>query len=177
MIKLLKRTVQNDVAKAAITNSPTDFVLYSGEVERCYQIASGTGIYQPFGESTLKMQLPHFRQAGFDLGEQIPGFFLGTININLGEQQLRLKNPDQTLEMVEWTDKIPPETFSFIRCSMVYKGYYFSGLIYYPHPETKPKTNAHSFNRLEILTVPVPGLKYDDTVSVLCRADAFEEFS
>jgi len=152
------------------------FSLFTGEVERCYQIASGTGIYQPYDGSTLKLQMPHFRAAGFDLGEQVPGFFLGTININLGNRQLRLKNPDKTLEGIEWTDKIPPESFSFVRCTMAYKGYYFSGLIYYPHPETKPKVNAHHFNRLEVLAMPVPGLKYGDQVSVLCRADAFEEF-
>lgn len=153
------------------------YSIYKGEVERCYQIASGIGLYQPYDEATIKLQAPHFAKRGFDLGEHVPGYFTGTININLGETQLRLNNADRTLEKVEWTDRVQPETFSFVRCAIAYKAHYFPGLIYYPHPETKPKVNAHHFNRIEILAPPVPGLKYGDTVTVFCRDDAFTSFS
>lgn len=154
-----------------------NYKIYSGEVERGYQLAGGSGIYNPYNAPTLSLQIPHFRDRGFDLGEHVPGFFLGTININISPVQLRLKKADKTLDRVAWSDIIEPETFSFIRCALAYKGYYFAGVLYYPHPETKPRVNAHHFNRIEVLTSPVPGLKYGDKVDVIVRDDAFVEFS
>lgn len=153
------------------------YTLYTGTVEQGYQMASGRGDNNPFGDSTIRLQSPHFAQRGFDLAQQVPNFFLGTVNVNIDPLELKLLKPDHTVELLNWTNVIPPETFSFVKCTLAHKGNYYVGLLYYPHPETKPNTNAHHYNRLEVLTSPVIGLGYGDQVSVLCRADAFEEFS
>ncbi|MEA3017532.1 MAG: hypothetical protein QOI38_2254, partial [Sphingomonadales bacterium] len=104
-------------------------------------------------------------------------------------EKLKLERPDYTARAVDWTKdlegkaRIAPETFSFTRCCLAYPSpnqdgawSYYPGLIYYPHPETKPGTNAHNFNALEILTSEVPNLVYGTTASVICRADAFVPF-
>lgn len=154
-----------------------NYTLYKGIVERGYQMASGWAKKNPFGDSTIRLQMPHFAARGFDLAQQVPNFFLGTVNVNIDPLELKLVKPDHTIEFLNWTDVIPPETFSFVKCTLVHKDNYYAGLLYYPHPETKPNTNAHHYNRLEVLTTPVTDLQYGDDVAVLCRADAFEEFS
>lgn len=123
------------------------------------------------------MQAPIFKERGLDLEAEVPGLFWGTVNVRLSGA-VALKNPDWTFASVDWTSgtegvEIPPETFSFVRCCFAFGGCYHSGLIYYPHPETKPTTNEHRYDVLEILTSPVEALLADSPASVICRADAF----
>lgn len=156
--------------------------LHQGTVGRGFQMASGGSVGRPgnpFPASTLKMQAPFFQAAGLDLAAEVPGLMWGTINVELG-YALRRAAPDITLTDVDWTagltgsGRIAPETFSFVRCRLTYQGRNYPGLIYLPHPETKPSTNAHRHNVLEVLTSQVEGLTYGAPVSVLCRADAFD---
>ncbi|MFL6844363.1 MAG: hypothetical protein ACJ8ER_05735 [Allosphingosinicella sp.] len=93
-----------------------------------------------------------------------------------------LRRPDFTAAEVDWTAEEPdpkariaPETFSFIRCRFRYRRSHYPGLLYYPHPETKPGTNAHHYDVLEVLSVPVAGLEPGAPASVVCRADALAE--
>ena len=173
------------VGRALIAGEKRDtaYTLHEGVVAAGFQFASGLAVGRvgegsPFGAGTLALQHPHFRARGFDLTEAVPGLFWGTINVAL-DRALRLGRADLTLEQVDWTAgaapaaRIAPETFSFVRCCLAYDGHYHPGWIYYPHPETKPGTNAHRFDRLEVLAAPVAGLAYGEAVAVLCRADAF----
>ena len=162
--------------------------LYDGIVGSGFRIASGQSVGRqdnPFPDGSLKMEDGHFRERGIDLGALVPGLFWGTINLKLG-RELALARADYMARDVDWTEtltgeaRIAPETFSFIRCCFAYPlgggagstGYY-PGLIYYPHPETKPKTNAHHFDVLEVLTSELPGLAHGTPASLVCRADAF----
>ncbi|MFZ3004887.1 MAG: hypothetical protein WA047_01840 [Phenylobacterium sp.] len=156
--------------------------LHQGRVGRGFQMASGGSVGQPgnpFPASTVKMQAPFFRAAGLDLAAEVPGLVWGTINVELG-YGLRRATPDITVTDVDWTDgltgagRIAPETFSFVRCRLIHAGRDYPGLIYLPHPETKPPTNAHRYDILEVLTCRVEGLADGQPVAVLCRADAFE---
>jgi hypothetical protein len=163
--------------------------IYTGVVGRGFQFASGEAVGRkdnpsPFSKGTLELQKPHFERRGIDLETLVPGLRRGTINLELS-RKLILRRADYVASLVDWTQgeetRIPPETFSFVRCCFVYPlgdgsvGYY-PGLLYYPHPETKPTTNRHNFDALEVLTRDVAGLAYGTPASVICRADAFEEF-
>jgi hypothetical protein len=161
--------------------------IYDGIVGRGFQIASGQSVGgegNPFSDGSLKMQDRHFRERGIDLGALVPGLFWGTINLKLGKE-LVLARADHVARNVDWTGKetgrarIAAETFSLIHCCFAYPlgggagtGYY-PGLIYYPHPETKPTTNPHRFDVLEVLTGKVPNLVHGTPASLVCRADAF----
>lgn len=165
--------------------------VYTGVVGRGFQFASGQARGRPdfpYPLGTLKMQDELFKRQGVDLAALVPGLFWGTINLELS-RKLILKAGDHVARDVDWTATMPedkrikPETFSFIHCCFAYPAQapgtgvrYYPGLLYYPHPETKPITNRHNFDALEVLTQEVPGLVYGTLASVICRADAFEEF-
>ena len=155
--------------------------LHSGIVGRGFQYASGDAVSRatnpsPFSDSTLALQRGIFVERNIDFDVLVPGWKLGTINVELG-RKLLLEKPDYTAENVDWTvneaTRIAPETFHFVHCCLAYAGRYYPGLIYYPDPKTKPATNRHNFDALEIITTPVPDLAYGARASVLCRADAF----
>lgn len=118
------------------------------------------------------MQHEPFKARGLDLEREVPGLFWGTINIRLSEA-LVLGKADVTLEDVAWASAVPPETFSFIRCCLFYEARYHAALIYYPHPETKPHTNAHDHHVLELLAPSVGPVASGDPASIICRSDAF----
>ncbi|HTU09773.1 MAG TPA: hypothetical protein VMG08_02650 [Allosphingosinicella sp.] len=163
--------------------------ILTGTITSGFQFASGEAVGRaenpsPFRAGTLRTQQPYLAALRIDLERLVPGLRWGTINLRLGEE-LVLGRADHVAEALDWTreetgaGRIPPETFSFVHCCFVYaRGgaggcAYHPGLIYYPHPETKPTTNAHRYDVLEILTTPVAGLKTGAEASLVCRADAF----
>ena len=160
------------------------YAIHDGVVGRGFQFASGEAVGRnvdpsPFSRGTLRLQDAHFQARGFDLADAIPGLHWGTVNVELGVE-LVLASPDLTLSLVDWTAgesdpaaRIAPESFSFVRCCLAHDGNFHAGYIYYPHPETKPATNAHRYHVLEVLTHRVDGLAYGEPASVICRSDAF----
>jgi hypothetical protein len=158
------------------------YTIFNGVVQPGFQLASGQAIGRdhspsPFARGTLEMQHPHFKARGFDLEAEVPSLFRGTINVKL-DRELVLTKPDHTLELVDWTAgaegaRIPPETFSFVRCCLALDGRYHTGLIYYPHPETKGPTSQHHYDVLEVLTKRIDGMSAGIEASVICRSDAF----
>ncbi len=113
--------------------------------------------------------MPHFLARGVDLS----GFHIGTINVDLAPVSLRIVG-GQRLEGVEWTDLIPPETFSFVPADIEHAGRRFRAMVYYPHPETKVE-NFQSPTVLELLAERVPGLEYGDVVWVHLDSDDVSE--
>ena len=158
------------------------YVLFSGVVTSGFQFASGEAVGRaagrsPFPAGTLLMQQPHFKARGLDLEEAVPGLYWGTINIEI-EREVVLVEADHTFRDVDWTEgtagkRIPPETFSLVRCCLATDGRYHAGLIYYPHPETKPETNRHRFDVLEVLTHKVPDISQGKPATLMFRSDAF----
>ena len=167
--------------------------IYAGVVVPGFQLASGQAVGRQkdpsmFPAGTLEMQHPWLKARGIDLQALVPGLFWGTVNVKTG-RKLRLVRPDHTIADLDWTigvegpGRIAPETFSWIRCCLACPSAeesnavgYYPGLIYYPHPETKPCPDAHDFHVLEVLTSKVANLAYDMPASVICRSDAFEAF-
>lgn len=165
-----------------VHNDLVTIVERRGRVSRGFGMASGREA-PAFGleAGTLACQAPAFLARGWGLAREIPGFRSGTINVRL-DRPLRLAGPDITLPDVDWAPPhlrgdFPPETFSFIHCSLFHANRFVAGIIYYPHPETKPSMNNHDPCVLEVIAPDIEGLRYDDQISVICRSDAFVEAS
>lgn len=151
-----------------------------GLVTTGFGIASGRqGHALGLPGGSLALQLPVFLDRGWDLYREAPGFHPGTINIRLASP-LSLVSPDVTLTDVDWSPpdlarSFPPETFSFVRCCIFYDSRFVPGLVYYPHPETKPLTNSHDPYVLEVIAPAITGLEGGQEITILFRSDAFAE--
>lgn len=111
------------------------------------------------------MQLPHFLERGLDIRSFVPA----TINLDISPSHFAMVEPDITLERVRWTDRIPPETFSFCACTVIHRGTEHRAMIYYPHPETKVE-HHHNDSLMELLAAPIDGLGYGDCLTVTVPA-------
>ena len=77
-------------------------------------VASGRATTSPYPAGTIQLQAPFFAARGLDVSP----FFAGTLNLEAARGQWRLRDPDQRIEALEWTDRHPPETFSFWHCRL-----------------------------------------------------------
>ncbi len=77
-------------------------------------VASGRAATSPYPAGTIHLQAPYFAARGIDLAP----FFAGTLNLEAARGHWRLRNPDARIEALEWTDRHPPETFSFWHCRL-----------------------------------------------------------
>ncbi len=115
------------------------------------------------------MQLPYFKEQGLDL---FP-FFRGTLNVSISPYIFTMKNPEFTFRQLQWTDKHPPEDFSFSRCQIVFDGKTYQGWVYYPHPETK-KMHFQDPSIIEIIASHIPNLGYGDRVNLMLNVNEIE---
>jgi len=143
----------------------TDWVGVCGVVTQGYGVASGKAQDPRFPEGTIAMQIPFFRDLGLDLS----GYFPGTLNLSIAPQWYRVKQPRYTFRHVKWCPE-PAEDFSFFDCRIMQdggqgNGMVWKGLIYYPHPETKPE-HFQSPDLLEVLVGFIPNLAYGDRLRV-----------
>lgn len=77
-------------------------------------VASGRAPTSPYPAGTIHLQAPLFAARGIDLSP----FFSGTLNLEAARGHWCLRNPDARVEALEWTDRHPPETFSFWHCRL-----------------------------------------------------------
>jgi hypothetical protein len=126
-------------------------------------VASGRAATSPYPAGTIQLQAPFFAARGIDLAP----FFAGTLNLEAARGHWRLRDPDAHVEAMEWTDRHPPETFSFWHCRLrvasvlaapaIIEPAGLAALIYYPHPETK-RAHHQAPSCLELLAPWIPGL-------------------
>ena len=139
----------------------TDWVKITGKVIPGHGVASGQNGNPRFPGGTIRMQQSAFAARGLNLNS----FFPGTINVSIQPYRFRVKQAKHTFKQVKWADT-PPEDFSFFDCRILLKtGHWNSGLIYYPHPETKPE-HFQDPTTLEVLTEFIEGLTYGMTISL-----------
>ncbi len=124
-----------------------------------HQVASRPSTAYPY--SSLEKQKPYFKELGLDLSL----YFNGTLNISVAPLEFEMTKPEFTFPLVEWTDLHPPETFSFSRCKVFFKGMEYAGWVYYPHPETK-KTHFQNPSLIEVITYQIPEVQYGDALDV-----------
>ena len=136
----------------------------SGVIMAGYRVASGPSKDYPYG--TLEKQIPLFKQLGLNL----VGYHLGTLNISIAPATFEMVNPEYTFRQVAWTDLHPPEDFSFSRCTVMFKGTSYAGYVYYPHPETK-KRHFESASLLEIISVYIPEIQNGERAELELNAD------
>ncbi|OKH40027.1 hypothetical protein NIES2119_03510 [[Phormidium ambiguum] IAM M-71] len=134
----------------------------TGTIKKGYGVASGKAKDPRFPNGTIEMQIPVFQECGLDLSQYFPG----TINISIAPHQYEIKQAKYTFKNVKWAANEPAEDFSFCDCLISFStGRSQSGLIYYPHPETKPE-HFQTPDTLEIITSFIDDLKYGDTVII-----------
>jgi len=140
----------------------SDWVQLKGVVKKGYRVASGSSVNPRFPEGTIAMQKNYFRERGLNLDE----YFLGTINLSISPHQYKIKNAKYTFKNIKWSEKDPAEHFSFLDCRILIDSTErLDGLIYYPHPETKPE-HFQSPDILEIITSFIHGLRYGDELTI-----------
>jgi hypothetical protein len=82
------------------------------------------------------MQTPHFSAAGVDL----TGLHPATVNLSIAPMRIVIVAPSSALRGVRWHPMEPAEDFSFVDCRIGHGADdLVAGLIYHPHPETKPE--------------------------------------
>ncbi len=135
-------------------------LIVDGRVVRGHQVASGLG-GSPYPSGTIEMQRPHFLARGLDLSP----YHSATLNVSIAPHSFTMVKPRYTFRDVCWTELIPPEDFSFSPCELHFADSRYSGLVYYPHPETKPM-HFQSPMILEILVPIVDGIGYGDEVTL-----------
>jgi hypothetical protein len=139
-----------------------NWISVKGKVQRGYGVASGKSGDSRFPKGTLELQKPFFYERGLNLDD----YYLGTINLSISPHQYEVKVPKCTFRNVKWSPDNPAEDFSFLDCRIVTDSNSpLNGLIYYPHPETKPE-HFQSPDILEIITFPIDGLKEGDELTI-----------
>jgi hypothetical protein len=132
-----------------------------------HRVASGLNGNPRFPGGTLRMQFPHFLARGLDLNS----FHLGTLNVSIAPLAYRVLQPRHTFTHVKWHPTEPAEDFSFfdVRVGCPDKSS-VDGLIYFPHPDTKPE-HFQQPDVLELLLPFVKGLRYGMTLRLEVPAD------
>jgi hypothetical protein len=125
---------------------------WEGVLVAGHGVASGRAVDSPYPAGTIALQTPHFAAAGVDLSPYQPA----TLNLAFPGGRWRLHDPDHRVNQLRWTDRHPPETFSFWRCQLRPPGEAVAveALIYHPHPETK-RAHHQPDGLLELLAPPL----------------------
>ncbi|MEO1401937.1 MAG: hypothetical protein AAFV72_11905 [Cyanobacteria bacterium J06635_1] len=145
----------------------SNWIRVPGVVIKGHGVASGQADDPRFPGGTLQMQKPVFEKLGLCLDD----YFLGTINVSIDPYHYELKQSKYTFRQVQWAVDRPAEDFSFFDCRLrLRNGIPHPGLIYYPHPETKPE-HFQDPGTLEVLTAFIGGLGYGDLLVLELDSD------
>lgn len=140
---------------------------FSARIMQGHQVASGKNADPRFPGGTLRMQAPFFKALGLDLDR----FYPGTLNVSVAPHRYKVIRPRHTFRQVKWHPVEPAEDFSFFDLRLIRPGKEaVNGLIYFPHPETKPE-HFQQPDILELLLPYVEGLAYGAELSLEVPAD------
>lgn len=133
------------------------------EVVRGYGIASGKNFDARFPKGTIAMQSSFFKESGLDLSS----FHLGTLNIDITPSCYKFNHALFCFEKIKWSKDLPPETFSFYPCKICLADQesWFSSLVYWPHPSTKPGFEQKE-GVLEILAPHLRTISYGSKIII-----------
>jgi hypothetical protein len=125
-------------------------------VVRGHRVASGMNGDVRFPGGTIRMQAPHFLERGLDLST----YHSATLNVSIAPWRYRVMHPRHTFPSVKWHPTEPAEDFSFFDVMVtVHRTDSVEGLIYFPHPATKPE-HFQQPDVLELLLPWIDGLDY-----------------
>ena len=121
-----------------------------------HRVASGQNGDPRFPGGTLRMQVPFFKSLGLELAVYHPA----TVNVSIAPCAYRVVQARHTFANVRWHPVEPAEDFSFFDVRLIHPGQPpLAGLVYFPHPETKPE-HFQQPDTLELLLPFVEGLHY-----------------
>ena len=145
--------------------------IFKGVVKEGHRVASGMAEDDRFTEGTLALQMPKFAERGLDLSS----YHRGTLNVSIAPHQFRLGKSWKSLPDVKWSPDMPAENFSFYRCEirMSKIGSFEKGLVYWPHPSTKPEFQQDP-SVLEILAPFLAEAGYGSEVELLLDPEEIE---
>jgi len=131
-------------------------------------VASGQKGDPRFPGGTLAMQMPFFAELGLDLSP----FHRGTLNLSIAPWEYQVLGAKHTYRQVKWSPTEPAEDFSFLECRLQASetAEPVEGLVYYPHPETKPE-HFQPPDVLEVLAPWMEGVHYGDKLQLAARTD------
>ena len=144
-----------------------DSISLKGIVVKGHRVASQPSNVYPYG--TIEKQKPFFRALGLNLDD----YYNGTLNVSIRPNTFKVVKPELTFGLVEWTDLHPPETFSFSKCTLIFRGTRYAGWVYYPHPETKIR-HFDNPSVIEILTQRIPEIHYGDEVEIKLNSNEIQ---
>ncbi len=131
----------------------------NGTVVQGHGVASGTATNSPYPQGSVAMQAPFFKALGLDLSD----CHIGTLNVAIDAATWRILQPTHRFDNVVWTHLHPAETFSFVRCSLIFEAAHEARTVpawlYYPHPETKA-THWQNSRVMEIIAPRLQGVGY-----------------
>ena len=143
---------------------------FTATIIRGHRVASGLDGNPDFPGGTLRMQAHYFRKLGLDLAS----YYLGTVNVSLAPRRYRVVRAPWTFPLVKWHPVDPAETFSFFHVWRILPdGGRVAGLVYYPHPETKPK-NFQPDDMLELMFPKMDDVSYGATLTLEVDSDELE---
>lgn len=132
-----------------------------------HRVASGLNGNPKFPGGTIRMQLPCFAALGLDLSS----FYPGTLNVSIAPLTYRVVCPRHTFRQLKWHPEDPAENFSFFNVVVHrHDAAPVSGLIYFPHPDTKP-THFQTPDVLELLLPWTEGLGYGTRIRLEVPAE------
>jgi hypothetical protein len=147
--------------------SDSSWQLVAARIMPGHRVASGQNGNPLFPGGTLKMQTPFFQALGLDLS----AYHGGTLNVSIAPLRYCVIAPCLTLRAVKWHPTEPAEDFSFFDVRLLQDGAPpVEGLIYYPHPDTKP-THFQKSDVLELLLPLVVGLTYGAPIQIQVPAE------
>ena len=149
-----------------VAQTETPSIAIPAVVVQGHRVASGLNNNPRFPGGTLRMQMPFFRELGLDLSV----FHIGTVNIRIASFRYQVVRAKHTFLNLKWHSIEPTEDFSFFDVTVSHGKFSINGLIYFPHPETKPE-HFQPPDSLELLLPFVPGLAYGDTIQIQTVAD------
>ena len=140
----------------ALPNNGDGHQIITVQMVNGHRVASGLNGNPRFPGGTLRMQTPHF----LDLGLDLRVFHVGTLNVSIAPLHYSVGRAKLTFANVQWHPTAPAEDFSFFDVRLLRpQGDPVAGLIYYPHPNTKPE-HFQQTDVLELLLPFVAGLQY-----------------
>ncbi|MBE9176659.1 hypothetical protein IQ225_17540 [Synechocystis salina LEGE 06155] len=139
-----------------------NWIQVKGVVKVGHGVASGKSNNPRFPAGTITMQKASFQERGLNLDD----YYLGTINLSIAPLQYKIKQAKYTFRQVKWSNSNPAEDFSFFDCRIIVGDQQpINGLIYYPHPETKPE-HFQPPDILEIMSSFIENLHYGSEVII-----------
>ena len=137
--------------------------LITGSIVRGHGVASGCSNDERFPDGTLSLQWPFFINMGLDLNR----YYRATINISVCPLRPEPVCAFQTFRNIKWHPDCPAEDFSFFQVELKLEDdKSVDGLIYWPHPETKPE-HFQDPHVIEIMAPKIPELSLGDKVTFL----------